>query len=324
MSWIDAVRVFALACIIITHTVGPMVTVEQRTALLMVIGSAVLFFMASGALVLPLNKPAWPWLRHRFMAIGIPMVIWALFYIFGYRLLGLPTRFGNIALWSRILSIFWAQRGYFWFLNALLGLYLVVPLISPWIKQASKRSVEILLLTWLIMGVYPFINLFFGIGLGQSATLSITGGLYGFFGYFIMGYYFMRWPLKERCAKEIAFIIVLLLCLSAIGIVLFRPAFRNDVSGCLLDDLAVNNMAWFTLIFALFSFIPQLKGRWQKAVSYLGQGVYGTFLVMTFVQDAIVTPYFTDPATATIVSVTLSFAIGVNIRHIPVVGRYLA
>jgi len=324
VSWIDAVRVFALVCIIVTHIVGPRVTLEQKTALFMAIGSATLFFMASGALVLPLDKPALPWLRHRFMAIGIPMVIWGVFYIFIYKTLGIPHYLDTIPAWKRILSVFWAQRGSLWFMNALLGLYLVVPLISPWVKQASKRSVEILLLAWLIIGVYPFISLFYGIGYGQPAQLSIIGGLYGFFGYFIMGYYFMHWPLKKRNRKEIATVISLLLCLSAVGIALFGPALRNNVAGCLLDDLAVNNMAWFSLIFALFSFIPQLKGRWQKAISFLGRGVFGAYLAMSFVQDAIVDPHIADPAIASIVAVTLSFAIGLTLRHIPVVGKYLA
>ncbi len=321
--WIDALRVFAIVCIIVTHVLRPRLPVPTAVILLMIIGSAALFFMASGALVLPLNKPAGKWLTHRFLAVGVPMLVWGVFYAFIYNVY-FPERYDGHPVWQRLLSIFVAQTGSMWFLNVLLGLYLLVPLISPWLRQASRRHVEILLLLWLLTGFYPYLNLFFGIGMQQSPTMSIIGGLYGFFGYFIMGYYFMRWPVKEMSKKQLALIFGALLGCAAVGVVLYGPAIRNDVGYSLLDDLAVNNMAWFSVIFALFSCIPQLRGWGGRAITFCARGVFGAYLANDYVIGCLVLPNIENTALACVAAVTLCFAIGLTLRHIPYIGRYIS
>lgn len=320
--WIDAVRVYAMVCIIATHVLRPLLPVPEHVALLMGIGSAALFFMASGALVLPLDRPAWTWLRHRFLAVGIPMAVWGVFYAFVYNWFD-PGHYGANPLWRRLLSIFVAQRGSMWFLDVLLGLYLLVPLITPWLRQATRRQVEILLLLWLLTGFYPLANTFFGIGLGQSPHMSIAGGLFGFFGYFVFGYYFMRWPLRSNTARQNAAVTGLLLAFSAVGVVLYGTAIRNDAGYALLDDLAVNNMAWFSLVFALFGLLPAMSGKGGAVVSFFGRGVFGAFLSMDFVINCIVLPHIADKALAVAAAIVLCFAIGLTLRHIPFIGKYI-
>lgn len=320
--WIDLVRIYAIACIILTHTVQTAMPVSQSVALLMVIGSAALFFMASGALVLPLDKPAWPWLKHRFMAVGVPMLIWGVFYAFIYEYFD-PGHYRGTPLWTRLASVFVAQRGSMWFLDALLGLYLLVPLISPWIRQASRRQVELLLLVWMATGLYSFANLFFGIGLGQPPHLSIIGGLYGFFGYFVMGYYFRNWPLRRQSTRHILLVVGTLLAFSAVGAVFYGVALRNDVGYAMLDDLGANNMGWFSLVFALFSMIPAVSDRTGRIISFFAKGVFGAFLSMDFVINCLVHPHISSPIAGAAAAIALCFGIGLALRHIPVIGKYL-
>lgn len=322
IAWIDALRVYAIVCIIITHVVRSKLPIATHVILLMIIGSAALFFMASGALVLPLDKPAGPWLRRRFIAVGVPMVIWGIFYAFIYDAV-LPDYHYNAPVWQRLLSIPFGQRGSMWFLNVLLGMYLLVPLISPWIRQATRRQVEVLLIAWLLAGFYPYINLFFGIGYHTDATMTIFGGLHGFFGFFIAGYYFVRWPLRERSKGNAAAIVVILLAFSAVGAVMFGPAIRNDVAFSVLNDLAVNNMAWFTLVFVLFTMIPPVSERLGRIISFFGRGVFGAYLSMDFVITCLVQPNIPDPLWGAVTAVVLCFVIGLTLRHIPVIGKYI-
>lgn len=320
--WIDAVRVYAILCIIVTHALGQTLPVGEAVALMMIIGSASLFFLASGALVLPLKQPAGKWIIHRYVSIGIPMIVWGVFYAFIYDCFD-PGVYSDVPVLTRLLSICVAQKGAMWFLNVLLGLYLLVPLISPWLKKASRRQVEILLLLWLLTGFYNYLNLFFGIGLQQQPHMSIVGGLYGFFGYFIMGYYIMHWPLKSQSAKQRTIVITTLLAFSSVGLVLYAPAMRNNVGFSLLNDLAVNNMAWFSLTFALFSLLPSLPKKAGRVISFFARGVFGAFLSMDFVIRCLVKPNISDPLWAVLAAVGICFATGLLLRHIPVIGKYL-
>lgn len=154
-----------------------------------------LFFMVSGALLLPVKTDTFSFLKKRMGKILVPLLFWTLFY------LGVSLAFGE-KTWSEvghnILSIPFTRQGHgvLWFLYVLIGLYLLSPIISPMLQKATKKELKFYLLIWGITLCYPLLAPFIEI------TTDIYGILYyfsGFLGYFVLGYYLHAY--KPRLSK---------------------------------------------------------------------------------------------------------------------------
>ena len=149
-----------------------------------------LFFMVSGALLLPIKSNGIDFLKKRFSKIVIPTLFWSLFYI-ACKYFDNGMEYGNLV--RSILSIPFSAQGHgvMWFMYTLAGLYLIAPIISAWLERASKRELEIYISLWLLSTCYPIINL---VLTTQSDNTNILYYLSGFVGYFILGYYLTKYP----------------------------------------------------------------------------------------------------------------------------------
>lgn len=146
-----------------------------------------LFFMVSGALLLPIKEPTSVFIKKRLTKIVIPTLIWTCFYL----LVKLFYDGHQIAL-REILSIPFSAQGnsVFWFIYVLIGIYLLSPIISRWLEKASKHEIEFYLLLWAITLCYPYLKLYL------SINETKTGALYyysGYLGYFLLGYYLRKY-----------------------------------------------------------------------------------------------------------------------------------
>ena len=152
-----------------------------------------LFFMVSGDLLLPVNMDTATFLRKRFAKIAIPTLVWTLFYI------GCNAWFkGESVTLRTLLSIPFSAQGtsVFWFIYTLLGLYLLAPVVSHWLRAASRREVEFYLALWGISLCYPLLRF------TVDVNTSHTGILYyfsGYAGYFLLGYYLRTYPERLSC-----------------------------------------------------------------------------------------------------------------------------
>jgi surface polysaccharide O-acyltransferase-like enzyme len=83
-----------------------------------------LFVMASCYLLFPLKVPSGVFFRRRIMRILVPFFIWSCVYLW---------RFGGS--FKELLFNFPGAAGHLWFIPMLFGLYLAMPLFSPWAHQ---------------------------------------------------------------------------------------------------------------------------------------------------------------------------------------------
>ena len=85
IEWLDTVRVVAMLMVILMHAPIPGRKLEFSYllgGLSYLTGPCIgLFFMASGALILPVRMPLKYFLRKRFSRILFPTILWSLFYI---------------------------------------------------------------------------------------------------------------------------------------------------------------------------------------------------------------------------------------------------
>lgn len=189
---IDVIRILACFMVVMMHS--PMPSLNANGPFLVALSYFTepcigLFFMISGALLLPVKLDYTIFIKRRFGKLVIPTLFWTLVYI------GLNLYYGpeHNDLPRTLLSIPFSAQGHgvLWFMYTLLGLYLIAPILGTWLDKARKIDLQIVLGLWVITLCYPLL---------ESCLLineSNTGILYyftGYAGYFLLGYYLKRYP----------------------------------------------------------------------------------------------------------------------------------
>lgn len=87
----------------------------------------------------------------------------------------------------------------------LIGMYLVAPIITPFLERATKRELQFVLLLWIITTCWPFLSLFLKVNTGNTSMLHLFSG---YTGYLVLGYYLKRYPIKLSVAS-ILFMLIL-------------------------------------------------------------------------------------------------------------------
>lgn len=189
-SSLDIIRILACFMVVLMHSPLPSANANGPflSALSYLTAPSVgLFFMVSGALLLPVQTDYATFIKKRFSKIAVPTLVWSLIYI------AIKTKDGGIDMLQSLLSLpFSAQgEGVLWFMYTLAGLYLLAPILSAWVEKASQRELRIVLLLWAVTLCYPLLDFF------ATVNTSTTGILYyftGYAGHFLLGYYLKKYP----------------------------------------------------------------------------------------------------------------------------------
>lgn len=190
--YLDGLRILACLMIVLMHAPHPdagnpgilLTPISFLTA-----SGIGLFFMVSGALLLPVSSDTSSFLKRRLGKIVGPLLFWTFFYMIANLLTGKMSVYdiGHAAL-----SVLFSTQGHgvLWFLYTLAGLYLVAPVISPFLKKASERELRFYLILWLVAMCFPLLSQIL------EVNRSTTGLLYyftGYLGYFVLGYYMHKY-----------------------------------------------------------------------------------------------------------------------------------
>lgn len=109
-----------------------------------------LFVIASSFLLFPLNYSAGTFFKKRAIKILIPFALWSLFYAFYW---GDPAT--NL---KGLLLNFNYPAGHLWFIYMLAGLYLIMPLLSPWARNVGKKELSVYIGIWFFSTLIPLIR----------------------------------------------------------------------------------------------------------------------------------------------------------------------
>lgn len=217
--WIDWLRVCACLMVMVVHSTEPFYLGGEGSRILsltdavwvsffdsFVRACVPLFIIASSYLLFPLQTPTGPFFRRRLGRLLVPFILWSLVYAFVW---GEPVE----NLQSLLLNFNYAA-GHLWFVYMLFGVYLLMPLLSPWAERVGKRELRIYLLIWLFTTLILFIRRWASAGEPLAVVHGPTGvpnfALYplwgecswnaygtfyyisGFMGYLLLGLYFRR------------------------------------------------------------------------------------------------------------------------------------
>jgi surface polysaccharide O-acyltransferase-like enzyme len=156
-----------------------------------------LFVMISGYLLLPMKTDYSTFLKKRFTRILFPYVAFNIFYniYFYFRgffdlktmLLNIPKMFINFSI------------GHLWYIYMIIGVYLYVPIITPWIKTAEKKHFYYYFVIWIISSFYGYLHLIYDGIWGEAFwnKSTIVQSFIGYSGYAVLGA-FIKLHLKEN------------------------------------------------------------------------------------------------------------------------------
>lgn len=272
---LDIIRLLACFMVVVMHSPLPSANADGQFLVALSYFTAPcigLFFMVSGALLLPVKTDYFTFLRRRFGKVAVPTVVWSLIYI----ALQLYYSKSEINVLQAVASIpFSAQgEGVLWFMYTLCGLYLLAPILSGWLERATKREVEFVLLLWAVTLCYPLLRLWFSVNDSDTGPLYYFGG---YAGYFLLGYYLRRYPgsISAWLSGGLALVGAILLC-------------ATKRYGIELDFYSV---FWYLSIFvaalcvALWSIVSKIANTVQfsdsvsERVSLLANLSFGVYLI---------------------------------------------
>lgn len=269
---LDLLRVIAISLIVLMHSPIPgsaSSTIMSGISYLTAPGVG-LFFMISGALLLGNSLSTKDFLKRRFSKVMFPTLFWTLFYLV---VSSLESPVQPLKLVQKVMSIPFSAQGHgvLWFMYTLAGLYLLTPILSRWLRTATKREIEFYLLLWAITLVYPYLKPFLLI------NESDTGLLYYFAGY--SGYYLLGYYLKNHYVYKNAH--VLIACAISVIVPIVLYGFRLDFD--------FYSMLWYLSLpvvmmsFSWYVMINRLPNRRTWAVAQVSRLSFGIYLIHIFV-----------------------------------------
>ena len=216
--WIDWLRVAACFMVFVVHSTEPFYLGGDGSLILtetdafwasffdsFVRSCVPLFIIASSYLQFPTHYPTMEFFRRRAVRILVPFLLWTVVYAFRW---GEPVEnFRNLLL------NFNYAAGHLWFVYMLLGVYLLMPLLSPWAEKVEKKELQIYLGICLFTTMIPLIRdwaaggattvIYGPSGLPRQALFPLWGeaswnayGTFyyfsGFIGYLLLGLYFRK------------------------------------------------------------------------------------------------------------------------------------
>lgn len=290
--YLDIVRIVACFLVVVMHSMRGGENANAVIYATLTIFAApcnALFFMTSGALILPVKSEGGAFLKKRLGKIIVPCLFWTLMYnlvllLFGER--SIPE------MLSLFVYIPFCDKAYgiMWFVYVLVGLYMLAPIISPWLVAAKKRGIEIVLAVWFVTLVLLIVRNFMHILSDERQMFYYFGG---YAGYFVLGYYLHTYRPKIKVWIAICFILLSFLVGGLLRVEPFLGMDRKSVLGYLSLFIALSSIGWFSLIQTVAprisqsvrkilsqkSFMTNKTRKFVIVVSNLTFGVYLTHFI---------------------------------------------
>ena len=254
--WLDWLRVVACFLVMLTHSTEPFYLGGKGSLILthsdavwaavmdvLSRAAVVLFIIASSYLQFPLHYSTKEFFRKRALRILPPFLIWTIVYALVW---GSPVQNFKDLIWN-----FNYAAGHLWFVYMLIGVYLIMPLLSPWAEKVGKKELQVYLGIWLFTTLLPLLRDWLGgtapviygpSGIPNPAKYPLWGeaswnsyGLFyyvsGMLGYLLLGLYFRKFVGEISWKRTLALALPLFAGGFAIGVFGFLRRVGADANG---------------------------------------------------------------------------------------------
>ncbi len=317
IGWVDLLRVMACFMVIISHSCDPFVAQfdNDRASFLTGVftGSFVrpcvpLFTMMTGVLLLPVNGSLKEFYQKRITRVLIPLAFWSLvlpilFYVY-LNFINPGTTNPAVTkadhtldatltkLYTFVFNFNYATTA-LWYLYMLIGLYLIIPILSVWLQQASQQDIKLFLKVWGVSLLLPYLKMlapalgypgnYGNKGLFGVCDWNDYGTFYyvsGFIGYVILAYYLVKYPLNWSWQKLLSITIPMFLVGYAItsgGYILMQKYFPGNY--------AYLEIIWyftginvFLMTFSVFVIVQKLNSKASPVLAKIASLTFGIYL----------------------------------------------
>ena len=286
LHYIDNLRVLACFLVLLTHSAMSATNPQAEGFWLFALSfmgspSSELFLALSGTVLLPVKTGMKQFYRRRFRKLIPPLVVWSVLGVILY------TQTHNLPwseAWNKILHIpLQPAIGIYWFIYAMGGLYLFAPYISPWLKAASRRQLELFLCLWLVNMALPWLEFF---SPGFLPGFRADGNYYwtlcyfgGFLGYWLLGYYLNNYPVRIGWNFKW---VSLIACVIAYPLVILIVKLKDGDTGILTDNLQIGSAALVAILYTVMQHI-KFNAAIQRVLTAIAKYSFGIYLTHIYI-----------------------------------------
>ncbi len=174
---------------------------------------------------------------------------------------------------------------HFWYVYALIGIYLALPILRAFVKGADRRTIEYFLLVWAIFnmlfiivqgGYFEFLN-------NLSNNFRFIGLFIGYIGYPVLGYYLNTYEQKKVNKIVLTVGAVVVFCLG-LSFTIYDKITLGDIRVEYMSYLSPVVVLYAIVIFLLVKNKKIYSGFFSKVFKRIGKQTLGIyFMHMTFV-----------------------------------------
>jgi surface polysaccharide O-acyltransferase-like enzyme len=250
-----------------------------------------LLFMISGYLLLGKSEALSSFLKRRAVKVALPLFAWSIFFILWiqFREFDHPSKASSMTPewlqkihdggWLAGIAMLWTPMYYhLWFLYAILGLYLVTPLLRVLVQNAEGK------LLWYLLGLSVVANVVLTIaekstGVPNYLQLNVVSG--DVF-YFVLGYMLGNMNITRRLFRSMLTVLAISALVTIVGTYYATADNKGELSQLFWWPSAPNIIAMSAAAFIVLRDLGERCARlnqgrtaeWVKRLSNAGFGIY--------------------------------------------------
>ncbi|WP_415008678.1 acyltransferase [Cycloclasticus pugetii] len=289
LIWVDFIRAISCFMVVFLHSAAPILDKYKELPFnYWFIGNIYdslvrvcvpLFFMISGFLLLQKEETLPLYFYKRFSKLFVPIIFWSLFFVLWKSFI---ENNSSPSLWHFYSVILAPSYYHLWFLYALVGLYLFVPILRKITNSTDDNILIYYCLIWfLAVSIIPFME-----KVSHIDSKIDLNSISGFIGYFVLGFILGRKNVSTKVFVMSSAFYLSLVSLTAIGTYYLTLKNGGVFSGYLYSYLAPNTIlasgACFILIkhLAVKSKLLQ-SASIRKIITGISSCSFGIYLVHT-------------------------------------------
>lgn len=332
---LDVLRVFAVFMVVVIHVSAPILYSfgDVPISAWMLANfydslsrmSVPLFFLASGYLILGKSDAGPEFYRKRLIKVLVPLLAWSILYFLWMHKEYLSGQYPAFEVISSLLKAVYMGPVVFhlWFLYALIGIYLVAPILRIYVHSSKNTDLIYFIFLWLLAG--PLLSILVKI-VGRPSDPAEIPVVSGYVGYFVLGYALRRFDFSRKTVWLIG-VMVMSIVITFLG-TYYLSWKSNQFNEYFYDYLSLN-----VVVMSSSAFILILNWTWAKKSRPLIQALsslsFGIYLIHIFILEVFrrgefgfklhgftASPLYMIPVTSLTVFIVSALVIAI-IRKIP-------
>ena len=327
----DVLKVLAMFGVIMIHVSAMYMPDQANTTLSFQIGnlmnsftrcSVPIFFMVSGALLLNEDKS---FTMHKmFRSIGKTLCLlysWSFIYTVLLYVL-LPILKHNPLDWPTIIHTFVFGYIHLWYLFALIGIYLVTPILKLIIKKDNMKYIEwYLLLSMIVIFIIPITNFLIYLFTHQKFLTEYANKFdvtifNSYCAYFVLGWYLRNKSFSKKQTK-----LIFILGIAGILMTLFGAYFLTGVLNLGYQKFhslkTINIFFYSVLVFMLIQKHIHIFEPMRNVIEWLSKrsfGVYVAHVLVLIVVAKVIT--ISNPVVSLLVVFSVTAALSILVSFV--------